>query len=59
MEMCLHFPSNSSGLGIRSTAPPKFTTTKEAEVRKEECLALQHINGEEGRLTVASFKLSE
>eukprot|EP00474_Spongospora_subterranea_P004938 CRZ05396.1 hypothetical protein [Spongospora subterranea] len=25
MEMCLHFPSNSSGLGIRSTAPPKFT----------------------------------
>ncbi|WMV25697.1 hypothetical protein MTR67_019082 [Solanum verrucosum] len=36
METCLHFPSNSSGLGIRSTAPPKFTTTKEAEVRKEE-----------------------
>ncbi|KAH0645543.1 hypothetical protein KY290_034328 [Solanum tuberosum] len=36
MEMCLHFPSNNSGLGIRSTAPPKFTTTKEAEVRKEE-----------------------
>ncbi|KAK6792023.1 hypothetical protein RDI58_011104 [Solanum bulbocastanum] len=30
------FPSNISGLGIRSTAPPKFTTTKDAEVRKEE-----------------------